>query len=192
MPGMGTLQYLNETAHSKPIAGQIKLVFVWGQYHKPGYKYVPFYTALQAKYGDKVKCVGVSVDPDAGYPTKFIEDPGKKYSSVFPCDFAMAWDNGTVKKGLMTVGNFATMSPPHAFLVNASNKIVWHQDHSELGATAPSYMELMEDQVDLLLAGEALKVVGTRPVQEYEDDEEDEEECAIEIDGDDDDPFSFL
>merc|ERR1740117_2003819 len=67
-PGMGKLEYLNLSDHPKPKAGQVRVVVVWGQYHKPGYKFLPLYSQLQAKYGDKVCVIGVSVDPDTSYP----------------------------------------------------------------------------------------------------------------------------
>lgn len=172
--------------------GDVRVYVVWGQYHKPGYKFLPMYTRLQAKYGKKVNVVGVSVDPDKGYPTKFIEDPGKKYSTVFPCKFTQVWDNGAVvKKALLEVLESQTLSPPHAFVMDKNNKVVWHQDHSELGATAPCYMELMEQQIDAALAGKALTKAGNRPERVY-DEPEVEEECEVAIDGDDDDPFAFM
>lgn len=188
-PSLDTLEVLGKG----DLSGDVVVLVLWGQYHKPGYKFLPFYSQLQAKYGKAVKVVGVSIDPTKDYPIKFIEDPGKKYSTVFPCNYTQVWDeNLVVKKALMEVANMVTLSPPHAFVLDKQRNIVWHQDHSELGATSPNHMNLFEEQVDLLLAGKPLKSVGDRPVIEYEDDEEDEEECEVAIDGDDDDPFSFM
>ena len=51
---MSQLLYLNSDKFAAPKAGQPSILVVWGQYHKPGYKYLPFYSKLQAKYGDKV------------------------------------------------------------------------------------------------------------------------------------------
>lgn len=187
-PSLDSLEQLGKG----DLSGDILVLVLWGQYHKPGYKFLPFYTQLQAKYGKSVKFVGVSIDPTKDYPIKFIEDPGKKYSTVFPCNFTQTWDNGgVVKKAFMELTGKVTLSPPHAFVLSKERKIVWHQDHSELGATAPSHMGLFEDQLNLLLAGKTLKTVGDRPVIEYSD-EEDEEECEIAVDGDDDDPFGFM
>merc|ERR1712226_1115155 len=147
-------------------------------YHKPGYKYLPLYSQMQAKYGKRVKFIGVSIDPNPDYPKKFIEDPAKKYSTVFPCNFTQTWDDKqAVKKALMDITGNITLSPPHAFVLDKKRNIMWHQDHSELGATAPSYMGLMEDQIDLLVAGKPIKSQGNRP--EIAVGEEDEEECNV-------------
>lgn len=189
MPALSSIQYLKQEA---PHPGQVAVVVLWAQYHKPGYKFLPLYSQLQAKYGDKVAVVGISIDPDVSYPTKFIEDPAKKYSTVFPCDFAVAWDSVDLKTTLMKEADVVSLSPPHAYLVDSKGTIVWHQDHSELGATAPSYLGLMEDQVDALLAGAPLHKIGEKPVVEYVS--EGEEAVDIDLgDGDDsDDAFAFL
>jgi len=189
-PPMGKLEYLNLDDYAKPKPGQVRVVVVWGQYHKPGYKFLPLYSQLQAKYGDKVSVVGVSVDPDTSYPKKFLDDPAKKYSTVFETKFAIAWDNGALKKALIKVGGLATLSPPYAYVLNGNGSIVWHQDHSELGATAPTYLGLMEEQIDAVLAGTPLKKVGDRAVEELES--EGEEVIDVQMDGDMDDGFGFL
>jgi len=187
-PSLDTLEILGEG----DVSGDIVVLVVWGQYHKPGYKFLPFYSQLQAKYGKSVKFVGVSIDPSADYATKFITDPGKKYSTVFPCDYTQTWDkDGVVKKALMAVMEKQTLSPPHSFIMDKKRNVVWHQDHSELGATSPMYMGVFEEQLDLVLDGKAVTSVGDRPVVEQSDEEE-EDACEVDVDGDDDDPFAFM
>lgn len=172
-----------------PKEGQIVVVLFWGQYHKPGYAFLPLYSKLQAKYGDKVCVMGISIDPAVeGYVDKFIEDPGKKYSTVFPCDFTMAWDN-SFKDSMRALLN-STLDPPHSFIL-VDNKIVWHQDHSQLGAVVPTYMPIIEHQLDQLVAGKPLHKVGNRPEKEPEPEEEGEA-CDVVLDGDADDPFAFM
>lgn len=187
-PSLDSLEVLGKG----DVNGDVVVLVLWGQYHKPGYKFLPFYSQLQAKYGKAVKFVGVSIDPSADYPTKFITDPAKKYSTVFPCNYTQTWDKaGTVKKALIAVMQKQTLSPPHAFVLDKKRNIVWHQDHSELGAVSCTHMDLFESQLDLVLAGKAVTSVGERPVEE-ESEEEEEEECNVAVDGDDDDPFAFM
>lgn len=188
-PSLFNLEFL-DTPNAKPEAGKVTVLFMWGQYHKPGYKYFPLYSQLAKKYGDKVSIVGVSIDPDQSYPQKFLDDPAGKYSKVFTAEgIAMAWDNGTLKKEMMEKGNKKSFSPPQTFVINSKGVIVWYQDHSELGATAPCYMGLMEEQIDACVTGAELKKVGDRPIVEYDDEEG--EEMNIEMD-DDDDVLGFL
>jgi thiol-disulfide isomerase/thioredoxin len=192
IPSLSGLEYLNADKYNAPAAGQVTLVLLWAQFHKPGYKFLPLYSQLQAKYGSKVSIVGVSIDPDTSYAKKFLADPAKKYSTKFPCDFAVAWDSGSLlKRQLTDDAQMAAMSPPHAFLVDSKGVIVWHQDHSELGATAPSYLGLMEDQVDALLAGKPMVKVGDKAVAEYESEGEEAVDIEMGSDGSD-DAFGFL
>lgn len=185
-PSLDSIEYLPNKDCTAPTANQIKVILFWGQYHKPGYKFLPMYSELQKKYADKVGIVGVSMDPDTSYATKFLEDPAGKYSTVFPCNFAMAWDkDSTLKKSFMDASGIKTLSPPHCYVIDASGTIVWHQDHSELGATAPSYVGLLESQLDLLVAGKPVANVGDRAVEEEDEEEEDGE--FMDVGGDDDD-----
>jgi len=177
-PDISGIEFLNGDKHAAPKEGQVVVVVLWGQYHKPGYKFLPFYTQVQKKYGDKVCVVGISVDPDTSYAKKFLEDPNKKYSTVFTTEFSVAWGDHKIKKAFMEVNDQNSFSPPHAFVVDSKGVIVWHQDHSELGATAPSYMGLMEQQLDNLVAGKELIKVGNKPEVEVAEGDEEEGETA--------------
>jgi thiol-disulfide isomerase/thioredoxin len=190
-PGRRSIEFLNSDKFAVPIIGEIFVIFMWGQYHKPGYKFLPLYSQLQKKYGDKVKFMAVSMDPSIDYPKKFLEDPGKKYSTVFTTEFLVGWDKkGELKKSLMREAQVATLSPPHSFVIAPDGNIVWHQDHSELGATAPYHLALFEAQLDALVAGQPLKKMGDRPFVAGGDD--DEEAVDVAMDGDGDDAFDFL
>jgi len=169
-----TVEYLSDAKYGKYEAGKPTVVLFWAQYHKPGYKFLPMYSILQAKYGSKVQFIAVSVDPDNSYPKKFLADPAKKYSTVFTTEFAVAHDVGHKLKEEFGSALRNTLSLPHAFVVDNDNTIVWHQDHSELGATVPNYMNLMEQQLDALVAGKPLVKVGEKEVESEEEDEGEE------------------
>lgn len=177
-----SLNYLSDAKYGKYAPGKLNVVVFWAQFHKPGYKFLPFYSVLAAKYKDQIQFVGVSVDPDDSYPKKFLADPAKKYSTVFTTEFAVAHDEGKKLKESYGEALRDTLSLPHAFVVNAAGEIVWHQDHSELGNTVPNYMHLMEEQLDNLLAGKALVSVGDKE----EEEEEDEEDGGMDLDDDED------
>lgn len=85
----------------------------------------------------------------------------------------------------MAAADVKTLSPPHTYVLH-NGKVVWHQDHSELGATAPSYMGLMENQLDRLVAGKPVESVGAKAEEEEDDGEESGEEMNIGGDDDDD------
>ena len=134
-PDVSALKAINPEAFGAPKPGQVCVFYVWAQYHKPGYQKFPLYSKLAEKYGDAVCFVALSIDPNTEGPTKFWNDPAKKYhkkaSGEFNANFAHAWDDGRVKKGLMESGRVITLSPPHAYVVDAKGIIRWHQDHSE-------------------------------------------------------------
>lgn len=171
-----SLNYLSDAKFGKAEAGKLTVILFWAQYSKPGYKFFPLYSQLQAKYGSKIQFVGVSIDPDSSYPTKFLEDPGKKYSTVFNIDFAVAHDEGKVLKKFYEDALRDTLSLPHAFVLDKEGTIVWHQDHSELSAAVPNYMHLMEKQLDALVAGQPLDKVGDKEEESDDEDEGDEGE----------------
>jgi len=166
--------------YAKPTDGQVAVYLFWGKYHKPGYPFIAHYSKLQAKYGDKVCVVGVSMDPHMNDSVRFLAED--KYNKPFPCAFSMAWDEKKVvsKVFFKDMAGMAALSPPHAFVVS-KGKVVWHQDHSELGATSPSYMGLMEEQLDLLVTGKDVKKVGDK-VEEEESEEEEGEVCDVDLD----------
>jgi len=191
-PDVSGLKAVNPEAYGAPKPGQVVVFYLWAQFHKPGYAFFPRYSQLAEKYGDKVAFVAMSVDPDISYPTKFWKDPAKKYSTLFTTKFAMAWDDGkVVKDALQKAGQLSSLPPPHAYVVDANGIIRWHQDHSELGATVRTYLDVMEEQIDALLENKPLKSVGDRPEPEGEEEAE-EEDCDVEMDGDGDDAFAFL
>jgi len=182
---LGSLDYLTDESKPRAVKGKPYILFFWAQFHKPGYKFISLYSQLADKYGAKVPIVGVSTDPDSSYPKKFLEDPAGKYSKVFPTTFAIAHDAGKKLAQAYELALHNTLTVPHVFLVGSCGKIQWHQDHSELGATVPTYMRLMETQIANVLAGKPLVKVGERAVVEEEDDEEEATTVAVA----DDDPL---
>lgn len=173
-PECKTLNYLSDEKYGQIVKGKPYVLLFWAQYHKPGYKYLPLYSALAAKF-KTVQFVAVSTDPTPDYPQKFLDDPNQKYSAVFKTTIAVAHDEGVVLKKAYVGVLEDTLSLPHAFLVDAKGKVVWHQDHSELGATAPNHMHTMEKQLDALVAGKPIHKVGDRVCDEDEGEDEGEE-----------------
>lgn len=178
---MKTLEYLSDKKYGQHTAGQPTVLLFWGQYHKPTYKFMPLYSVLQAKYKNKVQFVGVSLDPNTSYPQKFLDDADGDQSKFFKTEIAIAHDAGLVLKKHYGAALDDILSLPHSFVLDAKGNIVWHQDHSELGATVPNYCHLMEKQLDLLVDGKPLHKVGDRPVpsSDEEEDEEDGEEVEV-------------
>jgi len=180
-PSVDTLKYLTGEELGQAKLGEKACVLLfWGKYQEQSYKFLPSYSKLAAKYEGKIQFVAVSQDPEESYVQKFLDDPAKKYSTVYPIDFAVAWDEGKKVAPEYELAFRGTLLPPHAFVINAEGNIVWHQDHSEIGSNAPSYLSLMESQLDKLVAGEELEKVGEREVS---DDESDGEEVML-ADGD--------
>jgi large subunit ribosomal protein L4e len=164
-PSLDTLQFINDDEYAKPQPGQVTVLLLWGKYHKPGYNFMPLYSQLQAKYGDQVCVMGVSEDPEISYPKKFLNDPDGKYAKgPFTTEFLQAWDANKIVMGqLKSLFDLMSVPIPMAVVVDGTGTIRWYQNHSELGAEAPSYMDIMEDQVDAILSGQPLKKVGQRP-----------------------------
>lgn len=190
-PDCSSLVYLTDASRGKFTKGKPAVFLFWAQYHKPGYKFLPFYSALAAKFKG-VHFVAVSTDPTADYPQKFLDDPNKKYAKgpLFTTTIAVAHDNnGILKKAYGEILN-DTLSLPHAFVVDAKGVLVWKQDHSELGATVPNYMHDMEAQLDLLIEGKPLNRVGDRVFAEQEEEEEEGDEMEMDT-GDMGDMFGF-
>ena len=127
-----------------------------------------------AKAFPKVCVIGLSTDPNASYAQKWLDDPKKVLDRVR--DQLIAWDKGKKVKEFLTMAQRAPAAEPQAFVIK-DGKIVWFQQHAELGATAPSYMALMEDQLNLILAGkEVKKVFGNNPNADDDEDEEEEDD----------------
>jgi thiol-disulfide isomerase/thioredoxin len=165
-PDLGSLVPINGKDYAMPTKDQVTVLVFWAQFHKPGYKFLHLYTKLQEKYGKKISVVGVSTDPSQDYPEKFLDDPKKKYakSGNFDTRFLVAWDKGSVLKEAFSSGIRDTLNVVHSFVVSKGT-VVWHQDHSEHGATAPTYMQLMEKQMDAILKTGKATSVGTKEVE---------------------------
>lgn len=188
-PSLEKLALVNaEAGHPAMKAGQPVLLVFWAQFSKAGYKFMPLYSKLNRRYGDKCPVIGVSVDPEIGSPKKWVEDPGKKYSTKFETLFTIAWDEKQALKEAFSAGLRDTVSLPHAFLIDKDGKCVWHQDHSQIGATAPTFMNLMETQVKSLLDTGKVTSVGAKEVDSDEDSDEGDEGDAMDV-GDFDDIF---
>jgi thiol-disulfide isomerase/thioredoxin len=170
-PSIETLVQVNDAkTYPLPADGEVYVALFWGKFHKPGYKFLPLYSQL-IKDHEGLKVVAISIDPEISYPQAFLEDPKKKYSSVFTTEMNVSFDEGKTLKGALTPILRDSLMVPHAFLVDKTGTIVWHQNHSELGATAPSYMDLMEAAIVAALKGEPVPKVGDKEIIEDSDSE---------------------
>jgi large subunit ribosomal protein L4e len=172
-PSLSSLDFVTD----ETIDGKKPYVLLfWAQYHKPGFNKLPLYSELAKKFAGKVDFVAVSMDPSSASAKKFLDDPAKKYSSKFPLTFPVAHD---VDKKLQDAYGPILLGPvniPHAFLVDASGTIVWRQDHSQVGATAPTHIEQVERQIENLLSGTPLESNGPHPYPEESSEESESEE----------------
>ena len=179
-PALDTLTWCTEDSGftAKPKAGRPMVFLAWGKYAKPCYRYMPKYSALHACFRHHVDFVGMSMDPDASY----VEAWQKKYLKVWPCTFALAFDEKAAVKTKLESLSEGNVSCPTLFLVDSKGKIVWYQDHSQIGATAPDWMDQVERQLGLLLQGEELETNGPDPEKEEEDEESEDEGGDEEVD----------
>lgn len=191
-PSLSSLEWVENGNAPRPVDGKPYVVLLWAQYHKPGYPFIAAYSRLSEKYGSKIGFVAVSMDPDSGSAKKFVDDPAKKYSTKFPLTYAVAHDTGKTFKTAYGDGIRAAMSPPHSFLVDGSGTVVWHQDHSELGATVPKYLHLLDSQLKSFVETGKVQKVGEREESESEEESDDSMGGPVDVDGDGDDPFAFM
>jgi len=172
-PSLASVQYVQG---EQAVAGKPTAVIFWAQYHKPGFPRLAMYSELFAKYGKDIQFVGLSMDPNADVVKKYLDDPAGKYAKVYPLTFPAAWDAGRKVQDAYGPLLLGPVNIPHLFLMDASGTIVWHQDHSQVGATANSWQEQVDRQFDNLVNGRPLESNGPNQYPEEDDEEEDEEE----------------
>ena len=99
----------------------VYVVEFWATWCPPCRASIPHLTAMQKKYDGKVVFIGVS---DEKVPTveKFVKKMGDKMDYHVVVD---AKDNPT---GKSYMGEFGIRGIPHAFIIDKTGKIVWH-DH---------------------------------------------------------------
>jgi thiol-disulfide isomerase/thioredoxin len=184
-PSLASLDYC-DIDYPKPSDGKPYVLLFWAQYHKPGYEFVKRYSLLADTYRDQIGFVAVFIDPEKANGQKFIDDPAKKYSSKFPLKMATGHDAGQkLKKTFADDLLLSVLSVPHSFLVGGDGTILWHQDHSELGATVPQWMHLFESQLAQFLATGKVNKVGEKAESESEGSDSDGEGGAVDVDLDD-------
>ena len=98
--------------------GKVYVVEFWATWCPPCRMTIPHLTELQAKYKDRVTFVGISQE-QPGVVKTFVSDQGDKMAYTVAVDVA-----GEVDKGYMRA--FGQSGIPHAFVVDAAGKIVWH------------------------------------------------------------------
>jgi hypothetical protein len=146
------------------------------------------YSQLYEKYGSDIQFLALSIDPDAKSARKYLDDPAGKYSKVYPLTFPVAHDTG--KKVMDAYGPLllGPVNVPHLFLIDTNNTVIWHQDHSQVGATAPSWEDQISRQFENAIAGRPLESNGPNQYPEESDEEDDEEEDE-EYDEEDDEEY---
>jgi len=163
-----------------PKKGDNVVVLLWRKSYKNGYKYMPLYSALADEFkGKPLSVVGCCLDRDknaaAGFLKKYHNGPKGNFTTTFsiceewaPPNKVKPLSGRPIEQGFLE--NMMDLHPgmkeipsiPHMFLINSSGTIVWHQDHSERGATAPDHMEEVKEQVSRLLGGKVLLSLGTK------------------------------
>lgn len=179
-PSLADIEYITDKAKYPPAkAGEVTLVMFWGQFSKAGFRFNPLYSEINDEFKG-LKVVFLSVDKEIGDAKKFLEDPKKKYATVFRTDFAVAYDAKRAIHAQFSALLQKSIVCCHAFLISAAGKIVWHQDHSQIGATAPTFLNAMKRAISATLAGQAVPSVGAKEgVGGDDSDEESDEECAM-------------
>jgi len=179
-PSLADIEYITDKAKYVPAkAGEVTLVMFWGQFSKAGFRFNPLYSEINDEFKD-LKVVFLSVDKEIGHAKKFLEDPKKKYAKVFRTDFAVAYDAKRAVHAQFSALLQKSIVCCHAFLISAAGKIVWHQDHSQIGATAPTFLNAMKTAISATLADQAVPSVGAKEGAGGDDsDEESDEECAM-------------
>jgi uncharacterized coiled-coil DUF342 family protein/thiol-disulfide isomerase/thioredoxin len=177
-PPLTGLDYVTGEDRARPAPGDVTVVVFWAKFHKAGFRFLPLYTELQKEYAAAgLKVVGLAIDLQKSDVNAFLEDPKGKYAKSFTTEFAIAHDE---KRGLQAQFSAVlgtSMQLVSSFLINKEGKIVWHQDHSQIGATPPTFMNAMRLAVQATLADQPVPSVGNQAVQAVNssDEEEDEE-----------------
>ncbi len=99
-------------------SGKVYVVEFWATWCPPCRESIPHLTALQKKYQDRVTFIGVSQEKPA-VVKPFVSNQADKMDYTVAIDTA-----GKVSKGYMTA--FRQGGIPHAFVVDAAGKVVWH------------------------------------------------------------------
>lgn len=167
---------------SMPVAGKPIALLFWAQYHKPGFPRLAMYSKLHETFGEHIQFLAMSMDPDAGSAKKYIEDPAGKYSKEHPLTFPCAHDGGRKIQDAFGPLLLGPVNIPHLFIIDASGTIIWRQDHSQVGATAPTWEEQVTRQLQNVVDGTPLESNGPNQYPEEDDEEEDEEEGDEEYD----------
>ena len=105
----------------EPVAiapGKVYVVEFWATWCPPCRESIPHLTALQKKYTDRVVFVGVSQEAPA-VVKPFVSKQADNMDYTVAVDTA-----GAVSRGYMRA--FHQGGIPHAFVVDAEGKVVWH------------------------------------------------------------------
>jgi large subunit ribosomal protein L4e len=166
---IASLDFLGDAKYdpSKP-----SVVVFFAKYHKPGYKFVPKYNEIAEKYPD-VQVIGAFIDPSKADVEKFAT--AEKYTKDYGAKFPLAHDDGKKVRDQFQAALMDTLSCVHAFLVDSNGTIVWHQNHSMVGATVPDYVDEMDQQIGQLVSGKPLFSYGAAPSESSSEEESEEE-----------------
>ena len=132
---------------------KVYVVEFWATWCAPCRTSIPHLTEMQKKYGDKVTFVGVS-DEKADVVEKFVKQMGDKMAYTVVAD-----NNKQTSKAYM--GEFGINGIPHAFIVDKSGQIIWH-DHP---------MADLEEVIDKVVAGDFDKAAAKKLMKERQEKE---------------------
>eukprot|EP00754_Rhynchopus_humris_P003383 Rhum_TRINITY_DN11779_c0_g1::Rhum_TRINITY_DN11779_c0_g1_i1::g.46365::m.46365 len=160
--------------------GKVNIVYFMCKFEKGAYICNEEMSQLHHELGDDVQIVALSTDPDRGTVEKFLTktrtgevtdlNTGKPYR----LDMQVGWDDGKKTFGMYRTLCNGKLTTYHAFVVDKSGKVAWHQQFSQ---TSPPSVTNFAEQVKRVVAGEGVASVGDKPKKSADEIEEEDAEC---------------
>lgn len=127
---------------------KIYVVEFWATWCPPCRVSIPHLTKIQKKYGDKITVIGIS-NEDKETVEPFVKEKGDEMN------YTVAIDPGQ-KITQAYMGAFDVTGIPHAFIVDSSGKIIWH-DHP-MAQLDKNLQAVIDGTYDLEAAKEKMRV----------------------------------
>ena len=155
------------------------LLVFWAKWDKANFHAYEKFADVAAKHADALNVICVSTDPEKSYAEGMLTkekyaEPGQHLKKM-----NVAWDaNKTVASAYKEVMEELVINLPHAFLINKSGIVVWHEIFRANNADC----KLMA-QIDRLVAGEEMEL-SNGPTPVIEDDSDSDSDGGAEVDDD--------
>eukprot|EP01114_Cavostelium_apophysatum_P014595 TRINITY_DN3818_c0_g1_i1.p1 TRINITY_DN3818_c0_g1~~TRINITY_DN3818_c0_g1_i1.p1 ORF type:complete len:212 (+),score=57.41 TRINITY_DN3818_c0_g1_i1:67-636(+) len=162
LPSLSTLTHV-KNGTTDFAAGKVYAIVFWAKFDKGvSPQTLAAFDKFQSTYPD-VQFAGIAIDPKVEDVNRYFE----KASVAIPVYF----DEGkNAYNAFKDVLGQPAMNIPHAFLVDKSGNIVWHEEFSQF--INPIEKSKFPGQLEKLSKGQALEKVGNRPVEEVVEEEE--------------------